>query len=210
VTAEQRARVLDAMARAVVRQGFAATTVADVVGLAGVSRRTFYEQFVDKEACFLAAYETAAGVILDDIAAAVRAAAAARADWHERLHTALDAWTTSLAAEPELARLFMVDVLVAGPKAVALRRRVMARFVAQLSGLRAAAAAEEPEIASVPDQLLRALVGGMYELVSEHIHDHGAASLRSLVPVLEDFAHAVLTRSRTAPRSAAEAPRAVA
>ncbi|HEY3021063.1 MAG TPA: TetR family transcriptional regulator, partial [Solirubrobacteraceae bacterium] len=45
VWANQRARMLDAMARAVAAKGYARVSVADVVQLAGVSRRTFYEQF---------------------------------------------------------------------------------------------------------------------------------------------------------------------
>src|SRR5690242_3020391 len=58
VMASQRGRVLEAMVKAVAEKGYAATTIADVVARAGVSRRTFYEQFRDKEACFLAAFDT--------------------------------------------------------------------------------------------------------------------------------------------------------
>ena len=57
VVASQRSRLIDAMAQVVAERGYPATTVADVVERAGVSRRTFYEQFADKEACFLAAYD---------------------------------------------------------------------------------------------------------------------------------------------------------
>ena len=67
VAASQRARMIDAMAAVVAEKGYAATTVADVVERAGVSRRTFYEQFADKEACFLAAYEVGLAVVLDRI-----------------------------------------------------------------------------------------------------------------------------------------------
>jgi AcrR family transcriptional regulator len=61
VWANQRARMLDAMARAVATKGYARVSVADVVQLAGVSRRTFYEQFRDKEDCFLVAYDRLRG-----------------------------------------------------------------------------------------------------------------------------------------------------
>src|SRR4029079_7555857 len=91
IAAGQRARMLDAITRVVVRKGYAHTTVADVVEVAGVSRRTFYEQVADKEACFLAAYETAAGAVLADIAGAVRALPPA-ATWRERLHRALETY----------------------------------------------------------------------------------------------------------------------
>ena len=57
VLASQRGRMLAAIAEAVAEKGYAATTVADVVGRAGVSRKTFYEHFADKEECFLAAWD---------------------------------------------------------------------------------------------------------------------------------------------------------
>jgi AcrR family transcriptional regulator len=199
VMADQRARLLDAMTRVVVRKGYARTTVADVVEVAGVSRRTFYEQFDDKEACFLAAYETAGDIVLGDIAGAVRAIAAG--GWRERLRRALETYTRALAAEPEVAQLYLLDVLGAGPKAIDLRRRVLGRFVEQLRALREHVAAEEPDAGEVSDALLRALVGGMNELVQEHILQHGAATLVELMPTLEDLAHAILERSRQTARA---------
>ncbi|HET8672858.1 MAG TPA: helix-turn-helix domain-containing protein, partial [Thermoleophilaceae bacterium] len=65
VFASQRGRMLDAMARAVAEKGYASTTVRDVIGRARVSRETFYEQFANKEKCFLAALDTAADALLD-------------------------------------------------------------------------------------------------------------------------------------------------
>ena len=60
VEASQRARLLEAVGRAVAEKGYAAATIEDVVRGAGVSKKTFYEHFADKEGCFLAAYEAAA------------------------------------------------------------------------------------------------------------------------------------------------------
>lgn len=196
IAADQRARMLDAMARVVVRKGYAHTTVADVVELAGVSRRTFYEQFTDKEDCFLAAYDQAAEAVLDDIAEAVRSLGPG-ADWRARLHKSLETYTAVLSAEPEVAKLFLVDVLGAGARAVELRRRVLDRFVAQYRGLRSA----DADLAEVPDAMLRALVGAINELVSEHIAAHGAATLPETTPTLEDLAHAILERSRLQARA---------
>src|SRR3954465_9903368 len=57
VLASQRGRMLGAMADAVARKTYAGTTVADGVAGAGVSRKTFYEHFRDKEECFLAGFD---------------------------------------------------------------------------------------------------------------------------------------------------------
>src|SRR6187401_183309 len=64
VLASQRGRLIDAMAVVVAAKGYTAATVADVIGHAGVSRKTFYEHFRDKEACFLAVYDAGVEVLL--------------------------------------------------------------------------------------------------------------------------------------------------
>src|SRR3954470_7596658 len=69
--ASQRGRLICAIADSVAAKGYAATSVADVLALAGVSRRTFYEHFEDKEACFLAAYDSGAEAIFEAMADAV-------------------------------------------------------------------------------------------------------------------------------------------
>src|SRR6476620_2376203 len=70
----QRGRMLEAIAHAVAEKGYAATAVADVISRAGVSRKTFYEHFANKEACFLEAYDTGVQVLLTTIDEAVEAA----------------------------------------------------------------------------------------------------------------------------------------
>src|SRR3954452_13838898 len=70
VLASQRGRMLAAMADAVARTGYAGTTVADVVAGAGVSRKTFYEHFSDREECFLAAFDTGVDMVFGAILAA--------------------------------------------------------------------------------------------------------------------------------------------
>src|ERR671932_1794815 len=70
VLASQRERMIDAVAATVARKGYVATTVGDVVARAGVSRKTFYEHFQDKEDCFLAAFDTGVDLVLGAIHAA--------------------------------------------------------------------------------------------------------------------------------------------
>ena len=130
MTASQRARMLDAVTRAVADKGYARVTVGDVVGIAGVSRRTFYEQFKDKEDCFLAAYATGTDALIENmVEASLRVGRDAH--WREVLRVAIDTYVGTLAADPEFARTFLVDVLGAGPAAVELRRQVYEQFVQQ-------------------------------------------------------------------------------
>src|SRR5919198_2411215 len=129
VLASQRGRMLEAMAHAVLEKGYVRATVADVLSRARVSRETFYEHFADKEDCFLAAYELAIEALGETIAAAIPTR---RATPLTRLRRALGAYLDALAQEGAIARVFLVDVYAAGPRALARRREVMDRFVATM------------------------------------------------------------------------------
>lgn len=131
VEASQRERIFVAMTEAVGAKGFAATSVADVVAAAGVSRATFYTLFRDKDDCFAATYEWAAGHVAAVLEAAARAEAvdAGAAEPFTRLRSVLRAYLASLAAAPELARTFLVEVYAAGPAAIEQRHESLALFV---------------------------------------------------------------------------------
>ncbi len=117
VLASQRGRLLDAIAEVVAVKGYGATSVADVIGRAGVSRKTFYEHFRDKEACFLAAYDTGVEVLM----ATMRAGDPIRA------------YLETLSAEPAFARTFLIEIGAAGPRAIERRQQVHEAFAATIS-----------------------------------------------------------------------------
>jgi AcrR family transcriptional regulator len=178
----QRARMLDAMVWAVAEKGYPTVTVADVVARAGVSRRTFYEHFDDKLDCFLVAYETGAAQVLDEISAELRPLRGA--DRATRLRIGLGIYLRVLGNEPEFARVLTVDVLGVGPEALDLRERVRGRFARHWRGL------------GIEDEsMLRALVGGIGELVQAEILAGRGADLPSLHATLVRFASAVLAGS---------------
>ncbi len=109
VVALQRRRILDGLAAAVAYHGYEDTRVTDIVELAGVSRPTFYEHFEGKEQCFAAAYED--GVAR--LTAKVEEAVAAELDPEAALAAGLLAGLESLAADPALAHLLLVESLAA-------------------------------------------------------------------------------------------------
>jgi AcrR family transcriptional regulator len=113
----QRARIVSAMVDVVAERGVARSTVAHVVGRSGVSRRTFYELFDDREDCFVAAFDMA----VERAAARVAPAFGEGTGWLERTRNGLRAGLEFLDDEPALGRLGIVDALGAGP--VALERR---------------------------------------------------------------------------------------
>jgi AcrR family transcriptional regulator len=186
----QRDRMLEAMTRAVGARGYVNVTVADVVALAGVSRTTFYEHFDDKEQCFLEAYSDGARAVVQEIAASVRASHAE--DWHERVRTGITRYLELLANNPDLARALLVDILGAGPQAVQLRRRVFSSFVDLYRAHPNGTSPADVAMRHVPEPYLRALVGGIGELVQEHIVTQGPQSLPELTDLLVGLAFSIV------------------
>lgn len=157
----QRERLMDGMARTVARQGYAATSVADVLREARVSRRTFYERFADKEDCFLAAYDTIVELCVRRVSDAFHDAES----WEQGITRALDALLRVLASEPDHARLCVVEVLASGPRGLRRRDETLRRFVdfIELSRDRL------PGTAAPPELVAQAIAGGIYELLYSHI-----------------------------------------
>jgi AcrR family transcriptional regulator len=117
----QRARIVAAMVEVVAERGVARSTVAHVVARSGVSRRTFYELFEDREDCFLAAFD----LMIERAAARVVAAFEKGEGWLGRVRCGLRALLEFLDDEPSLGRLGVVDALGAGPVALERRTRVV-------------------------------------------------------------------------------------
>jgi len=130
VTESQRWRLLEAMTEAVARKGYAEASVADAIDIAGVSRKTFYEQFRDKEHCFLAAFEALGDNLLDIIVVE----GALYPPGPARRHAQLARFLVGLAKDPLGARVFLVDVLGAGRKALRVRHELHIRFATAFLG----------------------------------------------------------------------------
>ena len=182
VLASQRARMLEAMAHAVAAKGYAATTVADVVGGAGVSRKTFYEHFHDKEDCFLAAFDAGVQILVDTVE---RATLEAEGEWRHHIRAGVRAYLGALAAVPDFARTFLIEVLAAGPRALERRAEVHARFAKLLRTLHETYRADHPdELPELPDEVFLAVVGAVNELVSDRVRKGRTAELVELEPVI--------------------------
>jgi len=188
VLASQRGRLLEAMAQCVAEHGYAATTVAQVIARAGVSRKTFYEHFADKRACFLAAWEVGTEILLEQ----VLAAGAAADGWRARLRAGADAFVEVLAAEPDFARSFTIEVLSVGEEALARRAQINERFAHALADTHAQALAEGERLCRVPPWALRAAAGAAWELTVEHLRTRGVEGLAELAPQIERVQLALL------------------
>jgi AcrR family transcriptional regulator len=186
VLASQRGRVLDAMAQAVAEHGYGATTVAHVVALAGVSRKTFYEHFSDKEDCFLALYDTGIAYVLGRLAEAV-GDETSDGDPRARVTAGLEAFLAVLAEEPAFSRAIIVEVHAAGAQASARRRATLEAFAQRYEQMNAQARAKDPSIPPLVHDIALALVGAILELVAIRIDDGLTHELPELAGLLADF-----------------------
>ena len=190
VDAQHRARLMAAMAETLAEKGLAATTVADVVGRAQVSRRTFYGHFADKEACFLATYDACADILLARVAQAVDGTA--HRPYGERITLGVHAYLDSLAGEPALARVFLYDILAAGPEALRHRNAVNERFADLIRALVEQHRDELPPGYAMHPDMAHALVGAVEELVLLAISEDRAEDLPRLADTATRLIHAAL------------------
>ncbi len=121
----QRVRLLLALTEVCAERGAGALTVASVVDRAGVSRRTFYEIFVDCESCLLAGVEHA----VERATQRIRSALDPRTKWSERVRAGLIALLGLFDEEPAVSRLLVLETLAAGPGVLECRSRVIGQIV---------------------------------------------------------------------------------
>ena len=176
MTESQRNRIHNAMVEVVSTRGYPETRVVDVIGGAGVSRKTFYELFESKEDCFLATYDVLLENLLGDASDAFESLAGR--PWPERIAAALGALLEHLARHPDEARFAIVEVLAAGPKALARRDAALRQFTGFLESGRTESSVDLPGITSV------AVAGGINELLYSEILHGAAGRLPSRLPDL--------------------------
>lgn len=163
-----RERLLAGMAAAIREHGYAGTTVAEVVAHARTSRRTFYQHFADRDACFVALFELLAAQTLE----LLTEGATGDGPFLERLDAGLAAYLGQVAAEPELTRSVILELPAIGPAGVAIDREATERIARQLVVLVEEAAAHDPAVRPLPLEGWLVIVAGFRELIV-HALEHG-------------------------------------
>lgn len=166
---EFRKRLLDGLTASIAQVGYRNTTVADIVRLARTSRRTFYEHFADKEACFVALLTGANAEMIRQISASVDAAA----PWQAQVRQAVEAWIACSEAEPAITVSWIRDVPALGAAARQLQRDTMGAFIAMIQTLCDTEEWRSAGTGPVPRQLILMLIGGLRELIASTVEDGG-------------------------------------
>ncbi len=193
VARHQRARLYGGMAESVFQRGYAGTSVAHVIALAGVSRRAFYEQFSNKEDCFLATYDALVAASRKKVLQAWLS----ERGWSNRLNVACKVFLDAIAADPRGANLVLVESIGVGPRGherMQLTATAFERVVATGFSL-------TPDHITLPPLAPRAIVGGVRFVVMRRLRERRAGELAGLADELLDWASSYrsteITRLRT-------------
>ena len=171
------------MAEAVAEHSYGATTIAHVVSHAGVSRKTFYEHFRDKEHCFLAMYDTGIAFVLGRLTEALETTD----DPRERLVAGVKTFLEVLAEEPAFCRSIVLEVYASGPTGLTKRRAVLQVFAGRYLEVNRQARESDSKVAPLSGDVALGVVGAILELVSTRVEEGRTAELAELTDSLSDF-----------------------
>jgi AcrR family transcriptional regulator len=185
---QSRARLLSAMTDVLIEKGFAQASVAEVVRVARVSKRTFYEHFASRDECYLAAYQAMSEALL----ALIRQASAGSAPAEDRLAAATYAYLGALEAMPAIARTFFTEIQLAGPLALKAQRRVHDLFADQLFTLIEEGRRELPDARPLSRAMALAVVGAANELLMKRIDEGRPDQLRDLGDTVVELIRSIM------------------
>jgi AcrR family transcriptional regulator len=180
VIRSQRGRLIVAMADLVGHDGYAATTVANVLAYAGVSRKAFYQHFANKQECFLEAYDAIATEGRREISRAYAAAA----NPAEGAQLAIAKLFERAIANPGGVRVALVEAGVVGQAGIERRERLMSEYEGLLRDMLGLPAGSS----TVPNPVLRGIVGGLNGVLNAHVRSGRLEQLVELVPDLVGWA----------------------
>ncbi|HST54987.1 MAG TPA: TetR/AcrR family transcriptional regulator [Solirubrobacteraceae bacterium] len=161
VAAHQRNRLFAAMVQAVNEQGFVATTISDLVARAGISRRSFYEHFDNKDECLLATYDE----IVERLNRRLINAYSAVDEWPEQIEAFARALFEATADRPDAARLVCVEMGGAGAAGV----ERWYQGTEQLGSFISAGFEQSPGPGTVPDPVAKAFVGSLRKILYSRV-----------------------------------------
>lgn len=181
----QRRRLLSAIGELVADEGLEGASVGQICKRAGVSRRTFYEIFEDREACLLAAFEEAVQRIAENVLPAYKR----ERKWSARVRAGLIALLRQLDSEHCLARLCVIETPRAGPDVLERRKRVLDAVTAAIDE----GSAESKHGSVLSPLAAQGVVGGVLSVIHAHLLQDGRQSLVELVnPMMGMIVHPYL------------------
>jgi AcrR family transcriptional regulator len=175
----QRERILAGAAKAISEQGYRQASVADIVKSAAIARARFYENFSSKQDCFFALYDETSAAALEVVSDACRGS---DSDFPARVRIGLEALLGHLAADPVLARAFIVEGPAVGPPITSRFEALIGDFASLLRDGRPSST-----VAELPETVEETVIGGLYWLLYYAFLDQQPKRIEKLLPQLTEF-----------------------
>lgn len=182
VARNQRERLISGLIQALYEVGYQKTTVSMIGQKASVSKSDFYKHFASKDDCFHAAYESAIDQIRDPVLAACGQHEAD--EWPPRVRDGIASLLETLASDPALASISLVEGLRAGRGVYDRYQAALATFVRYLRE----GAPRSPDGEEVPEATDEAVVGGIASLLGRRVLAGEVEQMNELLPVVLEFA----------------------
>lgn len=182
VARNQRERLITGLTEVLYEVGYQRTTVSLIGQRASVSKSDFYKHFESKDDCFFAAYEEAVERIREQVLAAC--GTYSRSQWPERIRAGIEALLGTLATDPALASISLVEGLRAGRGVYDRYQAAVESFVVYLRD----GAPEAPGGGEVPEATDEAVVGGIASLLGRRVLAGEAEQIDQLLPEVLEFA----------------------
>lgn len=184
LVASQRQRLLHGVTRSIAENGYASTTIEDITSRAGVSKKTFYEHFENKLACFLAAYDLGSEGVLQSVLGAAVNASAETEDPYVILRASIRSLLDFVITEHEYARTFFIEVLPLGEEAVRHRAACYEGLINTTRAFHLAARSQHPEWPDVPPGTYEATVTAVHGLITTYVAENRTLDLGELEDTL--------------------------
>jgi AcrR family transcriptional regulator len=179
IASHRREQILTSAVEVFTTRGYRATKTDHLAAASPTALATFYTLFKDKEDCFLQAYDR----ILAESREQLEAEVDTGLSWPEQLRSALRALLAMIAAEPQRARLLLVEAQAAGEAAQVRHEANLSAVALFLRRGRSA----NPLANQRPDTFEPAIAAGLSWLLHRRLTTGEVEGIEALLPELERF-----------------------
>jgi AcrR family transcriptional regulator len=181
---DHRSRLLAGLATVLESKTLAELYADDIVRTAGVSKRTFYQHFKNKQECFLALYEENSAYIMTTLLQATQDESLSMV---ERVERGAEVYLAAMQAQAPLMKRLYIDILTLGSEGLAARRRVIGMFALLITDMYSKEQQRLPSLPDIPEVMLTGIIAGLNELILYRIEDGKADELTELASTTREM-----------------------
>jgi AcrR family transcriptional regulator len=190
VAQNHRERLTAGAIAAIAEHGFRDAGVTQISAAAGVSRRTFYDYFPDKEACYFDTY----GLFEEHLLQIVSEAGERARTWPAKVRAKVRALIDVLDANPNLVRFALLAPAAAGGEVVEQQRKFLRKLLTSLTD----GVPDGRTYATPSDEELEALAGAVSSVFTARVAEEASQSEADAPQLVEMILVPIIGRRRAA------------